>query len=63
MTQTSGNHCQAPGRGSLDFCKAHIIPRGFARLLSAPGGHNRAIHALGADYAKQPLGGYDTAIL
>jgi hypothetical protein len=63
MTQPTGMHCRAPGCSSVVFCKAHIVPRGFARLLSSPGGHNRAIHGTGADYAKQTLGDYDLGIL
>jgi hypothetical protein len=57
------DHCNAPGCGSTDWCDAHIVTRGFARTLSAPGRHNRAIRADGSRKAKQPLGPFDPRVL
>lgn len=45
------------------MCEAHIIPRGFARTLSKPGAHNRAVTASGSRRARQPHGDYDPSIL
>lgn len=56
-------HCQAPGCTETVLCEAHIIPRGFARTLSGPGGRNLAIKSSGAQAARQQHGEYDTGIL
>jgi hypothetical protein len=55
--------CLAPGCTSTKLCRAHIFPRGIARTLSRPGGHNRAIRPDGSKPANQPLGAFDTEIL
>jgi hypothetical protein len=55
--------CRAPGCDEAELCRAHIVPAGFARTLSAPGGRNRAIRSTGSKAAKQPHGEFDNAIL
>lgn len=55
--------CQAPGCEETRLCHAHIVPAGFARTLSGPGGHNKAIRSTGAKRAKQPHGEFDSGIL
>jgi hypothetical protein len=55
--------CQAPGCTTTTLCDARIVPAGFARTLSQPGGYNRAIRATGSKRAKQPHGEFDPAIL
>lgn len=55
--------CLAPRCTSITLCRAHIFPRGIARTLSRPGGHNRAIRSDGSKPANQPLGAFDTEIL
>jgi len=55
--------CRAPQCASTDLCRAHIVPQGFARVLSAPGGHNRAVRSAGSKPANQPNGPFDTSIL
>jgi hypothetical protein len=63
MNSTNGQVCQAPTCTATDLCRAHIVPQGFARALSGPGGHNRAVRADGSKPANQPNGPFDTAIL
>ncbi|WP_380872084.1 hypothetical protein ACFB49_30300 [Sphingomonas sp. DBB INV C78] len=63
MSQQPGLSCRAPGCAATVLCKAHIIPAGFARGLSSPGGHNIALRPDRAKPANQPLGAFDTAIL
>jgi hypothetical protein len=55
--------CFGPCCDSTSFCKAHIIPQGFARTLSGPTGHNLAVSHDGAKPANQPLGPFDQQIL
>lgn len=55
--------CHAPGCTATVLCRAHIVPQGFARTLSEPGGHNRAVRATGSKPANQPNGQFDPAIL
>ena len=55
--------CRAPGCEEAKLCRAHIVPAGFARTLSKPGGHNRAIRSTGSKPAKQPHGAFDDGIL
>lgn len=55
--------CRAPDCAATKLCNAHVIPRGFARVLSKPGGHNRTVTANGSRPAKQPLGPFDSKIL
>lgn len=55
--------CRAPGCAETRLCRAHIVPAGFARTLSGPGGQNKAIRSTGAKSAKQPHGEFDTGIL
>ncbi|WP_165322324.1 hypothetical protein [Rhizorhabdus phycosphaerae] len=61
--QSDAPRCAAPGCEETALCNAHIIPRGFARRLSRPGGHNLAIRPEGSKPAKQPLGAFDSQIL
>lgn len=55
--------CHAPGCSQTTLCHAHIVPAGFARTLSDPAGHNRAIRTTGSKAAKQPHGMFDSNIL
>ena len=55
--------CRAPSCAATDLCRAHIVPAGFARTLSVPGGRNLAVRAAGAKAAKQPHGEFDMTIL
>lgn len=55
--------CRAPGCTETKLCRAHIVPAGFARSLSGPGGHNKAIRSTGAKPANQPHGEFDSGIL
>jgi len=61
--QRDSPRCAAPGCEEATLCNAHIVPRGFARRLSSPGGHNLAIRPDGSKKAKQPLGTFDSQIL
>jgi len=55
--------CRAPGCTETKLCRAHIVPAGFVRTLSAPGGHNKAVRSTGAQRAMPAHGDYDTGIL
>ncbi|MCW3838157.1 hypothetical protein ACFQ1E_19365 [Sphingomonas canadensis] len=55
--------CRAPDCTATKLCRAHIVPAGFARTLSAPGGHNKAVRSTGAQRAVPPHGDYDPNIL
>lgn len=55
--------CRAPGCNATSLCRAHIVPAGFGRTLSGPGGHNRVVRSTGSKPAKQPLGEFDNDIL
>lgn len=55
--------CRAPGCSSTALCKAHIIPRGFAKDVQRGGDPNLRLTPDGSSRAKPPLGDYDTTIL
>lgn len=55
--------CHAPGCAETKLCRAHVVPAGFARTLSDPGAHNRAIRRTGSKPASQPHGEFDTELL
>ena len=55
--------CRAPGCVRTDLCRAHVVPAGFARRLSDPGGHNRAVRSTGLTPAPQPHGEFDRDLL
>jgi len=55
--------CRAPECTSTDLCKAHIVPRGFAKDVQRDNATNLRLSADGSRRAKPPLGDYDTEIL
>ena len=55
--------CRAPSCTETRLCRAHVVPAGFARTLSDPGGHNRAIRETGSKPATQPHGEFDPELL
>lgn len=55
--------CRAPGCNSMNLCKAHIVPRGFAKDVQRDDATNLRVTATGSNRAKPPLGDYDPDIL
>lgn len=55
--------CHGPGCRSVDLIDAHIVPRGFARIMHGKNGYNLGITEKGAQRAKLQHGRFDRNIL